>query len=417
MRIPESMVKLTILSDYQSAENALAQTQEKLARGKEVERPSDDPLKFVTAARFKSLVRGREQDIRSIGDARRALQDTESAVSNANELLQRLRTLFIQAGNETQTTADLRLTRAEMKQALQELIQIGNTGDVNGKIFGGAETTSDPFEVVENSDGDVTDVIYRGDTVTQNRSIGEDEDLPVNFVGSRLFQIDPQSVTSAFTVNDATASLQNEGFPAGEATGYFELQGKRVFFDTANDSMNDVAARINQEVPSVSASVTGGPPFELEITASTTEQIFALDQGDSRFLERMGITDGTSNTPANLIADQKSGDDVFDVVIKAIENLENGEFSELRGERIEEMDRALDNFGTSLADVAGRIQRINNTEERVENFVLQAKTVISANEDLDFAKAISDLRRQESKLQTAISALGNVPFTNLLNFL
>jgi flagellar hook-associated protein 3 len=521
MRVSEKMFKNLSLDGVQAAEREMVAIQNKIASGKEVLRPSDDPLKFVTSQKFKAVINSREQHLRNISDARRFLDDNDAAVNRVTSLLQQVRTLMVRSGNETNTTADLQLSAKELRGHLEALVQFANAEGVGGKIFGGAETETDPFEIVRDASGTITDVIYRGDSVPAKREIAEGATIDVSLVGSKLFQVDPDTIESSFSATYAGQDLATAGFPAGDTTGYFELQGRPVYFDTTQDSLLDIADRINDKVPEATARVTGSltgtttvpsattalavsagtirlngvdvsiafgatldeivnainavtdqtgvtasaaavtggftlqldggvevddtrpgsssafqflgvtnsgsPPdnltsrnafdYRLEIATSEADQLFARDTGSGRFLERLGITDGSSNMPANNGTGTVDDLSLFNVLIGAIDDMENGRFSEIRDTHLGDLDRGLERILGFAGEIGAATQRLDTDETRAGDFIIQARQVISANEDLDFAQAISDLRRAQLKLETAIGAAQNVPVQNLLQFL
>ncbi|MBL4890029.1 MAG: flagellar hook-associated protein FlgL [Candidatus Lindowbacteria bacterium] len=521
MRISQNMFKLQSTRNLSKVEEQLIDVQKKLSNGIEVSKPSDDPLRYVTAAKFKSSVKIRTQYLRNSADARRFAENNENATNKVIEVLQRARSLFIQGANETLTTHDTQQIAKELRQMLDNVIQLSNSEGTNGKFFGGTDTESDPFDVIKDSNGNVTEVRYKGDRTAVQRTISEDATIDVNFIGSQFFQIDPQIVNSSFTASFAGQSLTAAGFPAGETTGHFNIQEKRVFFDTANDSLIDISTRINDKsrginatvngtltgtatvasataasaatagtitinsqtiaiaagaslndvitavngvsaqtgVTASSAAVTGGFALQLdggvEITDTGTgrsnaltllgatngtasptnltsrnalsyslrvqpdigDQIFAEDEGSGRFLQRMGMTDGTFNTPNNIPAAQTTNTTIFTMLINAITNLEAGDTVPIQNARIQEIDGALNNVGNIRSNIGAQIRRIELTEDREREFVLQAQTVIRDNEDLDIALAISDLQRLQQKLQTAIAASRDLPSNNLLAFL
>jgi flagellar hook-associated protein 3 len=408
-------------SALQKAENENIDLQLKIASGKEVSKPSDDPLRFVTAERFKATIRAREQTLRNVSDAKRHLENNENSVRNVMDLLQRVRILMVRSGNDTNTTADLQLTARELRQTLDTLIQFANSDGVDGRIFGGSRNDANPFEPVRDANGEITDVIYRGNTTPSRRQIGEGETIDVNFVGSEIFQVDPQTSVSNQGVADPAAPL-SATLGASNPEGHFTVQGERVYFNTAVDSLNTIAARINDKSPSALADVVqDGNDFRLRIRPRNEEMLFIGDEGAGRFLERLGLIDGTANAPANTGPGQTpaaaSNLNFFNVIIDSIGNLERGETAGIRDERLAEIDRGLLRLDRLIGEVGGMAARLSTTEEREKDFVILAKKVISENEDLDYGKAISDLRLAQMKLETAVGAAQNLPNQNLLKFM
>lgn len=423
MRVTEQIFKMESRTALQRAEAENVDLQLKISSGKEVSKPSDDPLHFVTAARFQSTIRSREQTLRNISDAKRLLDGNDNAVRNVLNLLQRVRVLLVRSGNDTNATADLALTAKELRQLLDGLLQFANTDGVDGRIFGGTRNDADPFEIVRDVNNNITDVVYRGNTAATSRLIGEGNSIDVNFVGARVFQVDPHTVVSSQGFANAAAPLA-ANLGAGDNEGFFTIQGRRVYFNTLNDSLERLVARINEKVPEAVANVVqDGGVARLRIRPRNEELLYLDDEGSGRFLERMGLTDGTENAPANTgpgltsTGAGASNLSFFDVIINSIRNLEDGNTAAIRDTRLAEIDRGLERLNRLVGEVGGMQARLVTAEDREGNFLDLAKKIVSENEDLDYGKAVTDLRQAQLKLQTAIGAAQNLPTQNLLRFL
>jgi len=425
MRVTESKMKLITLAAMRSTQDENAAAQSKLASGKEIYKPSDDPQRFVTSARLKSVVKSHDQYLRNISDAKRFIDNSETAVTKIVSLLQETRMLMVRASNETFTTTDLQLMGDEMRQQLDGLIQFANSDTVDGKIFGGTKTDVNPFEVKRDSDGNIIDVIYRGNRTKMKRTISEDSTIDVNYIGSELFQVDKDWMESSAGASVNPILAPDEKLSAyftnqEPKQGYFTVQDKRVWFDIENDSLNDIAARINDKVPEANATVetpVGGSGYRLRIETKNEDQLIIKDEGAGRFFERMQMTDGTANSPANMGSGNQNDLSLFNVIINTIGNLERGEYSEISNTRIAELSRGLDRMDKVIGEIGGQAARLENTESRVKDILYLSKKSISENEDLEYGEAITRLRMSEFKLQLAISAAQNAPGQNLLKFL
>src|SRR6266567_8142393 len=100
-RITNSMVSQQVLQDVQDVSYRLSKTQEKLASGKELTRPSDDPFQTSRALALSSALEGTQQYQRNVNDAQAWQQVTETALSSIGDAAQRARELLVQAGNDT----------------------------------------------------------------------------------------------------------------------------------------------------------------------------------------------------------------------------------------------------------------------------------------------------------------------------
>jgi flagellin len=79
------------------------------------------------------------------------LKTAESALSETNNLLQRLRELGVQAGNDTNTAADRQALQAESKQLLAEIDRVANQVQYNGQNLLDGSFSSKTFQIGANS--------------------------------------------------------------------------------------------------------------------------------------------------------------------------------------------------------------------------------------------------------------------------
>lgn len=534
MRVSDRMFKIDSLRRIQSAQKAVSAATEQLSTGKEVYRASEDPLRYVTANRFRAVVESKEQHVRNIADVRRNMAENEAAIGRIRDLLQKTRTLLVQGSSETLTTADTRLIAADVRASLESIFQFSNDRNGEGYVFSGTRTDREPFEALRDANGHITEVLYRGNTTARNRAVAEGTEVETNLVGSRFFQVDPGVSVSAFTVEQpgqVIGEVDDDGnlvpdLADGPESGFFRVQDTRIWFNTAEDSLLDIAARINasgadarawvrgelvgvdtapagtlssaqdttgasagtiaingveitiaanatlEEVVSainavsdetlVSAEVTNvtggvalrlqggaiiedigtgrsdalqrlgvttGAPipgnlqsrnpiaYQLEISSASTDQLRLDDEEANRFLERLGMTDGTHNAPNNIPVSSAEGRSIFRTLIDAIENLENGETAAIRIDRIPEFDRALERISAAHAEIGARIAQLDVSGNREEEFILQAKKTISEAVELDISDAVIRLQIAQLRLQAAIGAASNLPVSSLLNYL
>lgn len=419
MRVTLNSFKMSSIRDLLDVQNDVIKLEEKIASTKEVNMPSDDPLRFVTAAQYKSELRSRNQYLRDITDAEEYLENNQAVISRIKALLQSTRTLLVQASNDTMATADMQANAEQLRETLEDIVSAANSQGPDGKAFGGTATGSNPFEVVRDADGDITDVIYRGNSQSITRQISDSNSIPINRIGSQFFQVEPVTVTSSRVITAPDQPLDTVGMALAEETGSFNIQGHSIHFDIGTDSLNDIATRINQVAPEVEASVISedGTTYQLQIAPRDADQLFAYDEGSARFLVELGITDGTANTPANLVPTQTEDRSLFNIFIDAIASLDHGDGAAIRDESLAEWDNALAGMSKQATEVAGLQQTLASTASAHDDLILQDKSVISSNEDIDIASALTELQRLQLKMQAAIGATTSITFDSLANYI
>ncbi|HEX6458479.1 MAG TPA: flagellar hook-associated protein FlgL [Thermoleophilaceae bacterium] len=182
IRITQNMVSARVLTDLQNVSNQLSQTQEKLASGKQLTKPSDDPFAVSQALSYSNDLEGTQQFERTVQDATGWANQTETALSSINSAAQRARTLLVQAGNDTNSTTD----RSDIADEIDQLIETIK-GDANVQyngqyVLAGASTSSAPYAL----GGSPPDDTYHGDSTGVYRQIGPGVSVQINTAGSTV---------------------------------------------------------------------------------------------------------------------------------------------------------------------------------------------------------------------------------------
>jgi len=186
MRISHQSVAQRLLREISTGQQALFETQEKLASGKAISKPSDDPFGISRTLAARTDLDLGAQWQRNITVAEDDLGLSESLLTNLGGLLQRAEELAVQGANGALTATARDQLGLEVSRLLTEAMAIGNSTFGGRYIFAGHQTAAPPF--VEDVPGNPTVVNYVGDAGTIEREIGPGgERIQVNIVGSDLF--------------------------------------------------------------------------------------------------------------------------------------------------------------------------------------------------------------------------------------
>jgi len=186
MRISHQSVAQRLLREISTGQEALFETQERLASGKAISKPSDDPFGLSRTLAARSDLDLGAQWQRNITVAMDDLGLNEALLGNLGDLLQRAQELATQGANGALTAEARSQIGLEISRLLTEAVAIGNSSFGGHYLFGGHQTGTPPF--VEDVPGAPTVVNYVGDAGAVEREIGPGgERLQVNIVGSDLF--------------------------------------------------------------------------------------------------------------------------------------------------------------------------------------------------------------------------------------
>ena len=118
--------------------SALSTAMERLSSGKRINSAKDDAAGLGISARMTTQINGMNQAIRNANDGISMSQTAEGALSTSEEMLQRIRTLAVQASNATNASVDRQALQDEVNQLTAELNRIAQTTTFNGqKILDG----------------------------------------------------------------------------------------------------------------------------------------------------------------------------------------------------------------------------------------------------------------------------------------
>jgi len=143
-----------------SAANA-SKSMEKLSSGYRINRAADDAAGLGISEKMRSQISGLDQAQRNAQDGISMVQTAEGALSEVHSMLERVRDLKVQIGNDTLADSDKESIGAEVKQIAAEMGDILGKTEFNGKkLLDGTATGNFTFQVGAND----------GDTITLDNS-------------------------------------------------------------------------------------------------------------------------------------------------------------------------------------------------------------------------------------------------------
>ena len=110
----------------------LNKSMERLSSGLRINRAADDAAGLAIAESFRSLVNGAQVAQRNSQDGISLVQTAEGAISETQNILQRIRELAVQASNGTQSNDNRNAINTEVQQLLDQIDSIATQTEFNG---------------------------------------------------------------------------------------------------------------------------------------------------------------------------------------------------------------------------------------------------------------------------------------------
>jgi flagellin len=138
-----------------SQDNYATQAQ-RLATGLRINKASDDGAGMAVSERLKNQVRGLNQAARNAQDGISLIQTAEGAMSEAHNILARMRELAVQAANDTINNTDRKNLNTEFTSLLAEIDRIATSTQFNGVniLTGGSQAMKLQIGANTDSGGD-----------------------------------------------------------------------------------------------------------------------------------------------------------------------------------------------------------------------------------------------------------------------
>ena len=160
-----------------NVQNSLTTTYQRLSSGMRINSAKDDAAGLQIADRLTAQINGLNQGNRNTNDAIALAQTMEGALDETTNMLQKIRTLAVQASNGTNTAEDRKALQQEVNSLSSEVTRIakqtkfGGYTVLNGKLEAGAD--KNPNSLID-ADGKVTFQVgaNNGDQIVFN--IGQD---------------------------------------------------------------------------------------------------------------------------------------------------------------------------------------------------------------------------------------------------
>jgi flagellin len=131
MRINHNIAALNTYRQFGNANAAQSKSMEKLSSGQRINRAGDDAAGLAISEKMRGQIRGLDMASKNAQDATSLIQTAEGALNETHSILQRMRELAVQGGNDTNTADDRGEIQKELNQLMSEIDRISNNTEFN----------------------------------------------------------------------------------------------------------------------------------------------------------------------------------------------------------------------------------------------------------------------------------------------
>jgi flagellar hook-associated protein 3 FlgL len=392
------------VAGIQQQTSDLIRTQQQVSSGRRILSPSDDP---VASARVLDLSQSQslnKQYDTNTGSATSSLGLEESMLGSVGNLIQDVRTAAIQAANSPLTDQDRASIAMEMRSRYQELLGLANSTDGNGQyMFSGYKGVTKPF--VETSLGNVT---YQGDQGQRLIQISPSRQMAVSDSGADIFQ----------RIKNGNGTIVGAAAAANTGSGIID---PATVTNLADPNLRQpVTITFTSPTTFDVSSPTSVPPLALVGVSYTSGSTIGYNGWSMNITGTPAAGDTFTVKPSSNVDIFKTLGDLITQLETPIQGSGTGGSAKLTNNintAIQNFDQALQNVLTVRASVGARMKEVDSVKSTGEDLQLQYQQTISSLQDLDYAKAITDLTRQQSTLEAAQMSFTRVQGLSLFNYM
>ncbi|MBF4597582.1 flagellin [Curtobacterium sp. VKM Ac-2889] len=160
MSINTNLSALNTYRNLNSTQNDLSKSLEKLSSGLRINRAADDASGLTISEGLKSQVGGLTVAARNAQDGISVVQTAEGGLTETHSILQRMRDLAVQAGNDSNNEDSRKAITTEVGELTKELTRISASTNFNGiKLLDGSAGTAGVLKFQVGANGDAASQI------------------------------------------------------------------------------------------------------------------------------------------------------------------------------------------------------------------------------------------------------------------
>jgi len=259
LQINTNLIALETQSNLNNTQNALALSIQRLSSGLKINSAQDDPAGLAIASRMTSQLNGLGQASSNASEGISMLQTADGGLASSSKLLQKMRTLVVQAANGTNSTTDLASIQAQITQLQANIQQVATQTQYNGINLLDGSLANLQFQVGANSG----QIISFGLGNAQQNALGNNVVSLTGKAGNASGSAITEAATAAAApvVNNVVAqtlTVQGDG-------------AVKTVTVTAGESAQSIAAAFNNVTASTGVTAVASTTATLAFTTAGTQ--------------------------------------------------------------------------------------------------------------------------------------------------
>jgi len=417
MRITETMMQTSYLSNLNSVKEKMAILQKQMVTGKKIEKPSDSPVGTSRLIRISDQLGQTQSYLNNIDNSLSFLDETTFALQTIQtEALTVLGKLTDLENPLNQT--DLNLYADTIDNSLKLIMDVANSQTDGKYIFGGTDFAENPYG-------------YSNDNLSIDFKTDVSGEISVKTSSTTLQKINVTGTELFGTIVSMSGSLDElavNGTITNASTSVYDSFGNQFTLETSYEKTADNTFQFTYDIKDSNGdSVFTTPPASQEIifdqttgrivsvngTSSTTISVSAPDSNINFTMNFDALKE--SETPAGIVTSANQQTDIFNLLKGISDNLRNGILP------TPEQKDAVEAFNSHVLSTLSNVGNVTNQLTSLQSMLNQQMLDLQQSEQnvngVDVEKAIIDLQNQDYMLQLSNQLASMILPMSLMDYL
>lgn len=398
-RVTENIKFNMITNNLFNVESQYGKIMEKLSTEKEINRPSDDPIGTNTILDFRTSKAAIEQYNSNIDNISGWISMAETKLNSISNIITQASEIAVSQGSATASADTRRIAAETLSPLIDEIRSLANSKYGDSYLFGGSKTDSEPFNA----------------------------DYSPATVGTAL----------AASANNFDGTTVSGGTYSASANKTYVV---KIVDGGTNPTLADATYQISADggktwgtvQTDLSAPITLGDGITMTFTDTGARHLAADDlfkvsgytagyyRGNN---DQMSVEIGKNNdfdynlTGGDIFTTQTGGSaDLFLHLNDLKTALENNDAEGIRAQ-IDNLKNAQTQVTQYQASCGSKINSLDTTKSNHEDLDLQITSMMSAVEDADVTKLITDFQMKQIAMQASYNMAAQIGKLTILDYI
>lgn len=372
---------------------AMTRLQEQVTTGSRVNRASDDSSAANKILGLNSQQSSLANYVENISSIVGSLEYSSTVIEDMIDSISEVMTQLTQVTNGVYNAENREMVADSVNEMLEQLVSLANSEYAGQYLFGGSNTSSEPY-LVERTDGEITSVTYQGSYTNREVQVASGLESAISLIGDNMFRSDDRG--------DAEFA---GGTGAKAGTGTSSVRGYAWL--TVTGSAGNYSLSIDGGLSTFS---TDGTDTNLAVTNSVTGEVLYVDTTEitEAGTDFVGIP-GTYDVFNALIC-------IRDILNNS-QNLPEEQIDDILDTPLSILQEVDDLLTQAVVPLGYKINFLDNLQENLTDLKYDAEDEATTLQEADVAQLAIDLTRIEVLYQMSLSVAGELMSLSLLDFI